>query len=194
MNKHLETFDARLLDALVDGELNERERTELLRRCDRSPASWRQLAQAFLEAQAWRQALTFAERKPGGTPRSLPMPAQRARSRARTFAWISAWAVSALLAFSLGLTERGGRWESRQNELVAAGSAPAIAAAHPAAADQQTAMGQTLTPAVRQQLERLGYRIQERPRVVSVKRSDGLTVQVLVNEVELRYVGRPFSL
>jgi hypothetical protein len=53
---------------------------------------------------------------------------------------------------------------------------------------------QSLSPAVRHELERLGYRIWERPRVVSVQRPDGQTVHVLVNEVELRYVGRPFSL
>jgi len=190
MNKPLETFDARLLDALVDGELNEQDRTDLLRRCDRSPDSWRQLAHVFLEAQAWRQALAF----PAGKPAESPMPASAARSPMRRLAWISAWAVSAILAFSLGLTERGSRHQS-QTELIGAGSGSLpVAAAPPAAAEQQPAVAQTLTPAVRQQLERLGYRIQERPRVVSVKRSDGLTVQVLVNEVELRYVGRPFSL
>ena len=39
-----------------------------------------------------------------------------------------------------------------------------------------------------------GYRVQERPRVVSLRRPDGQTVQRLVNEVEVRYVGSPYSL
>jgi anti-sigma factor RsiW len=191
MNKPLETFDTRLLDALVDGELNDQERADLLRRCDRSPESWRQLAHTFLEAQAWHQALAFPVEKPAESP----MPVSAVRSPMRRLAWISAWAVSALLAFSLGLTERASRHESSQKELIAPGSASLpVAAAPRVAAEHQPVVAQTLTPAIRQQLERLGYRIQERPRVVSVKRSDGLTVQVLVNEVELRYVGRPFSL
>jgi hypothetical protein len=193
MNKHLESFDARLVDALVDGELNDRERADLLRRCEQSSEGWRWLAHAFLEAQAWRQALACPNGKPAAAPKNLPMPAHRVHSRAHTIAWLSAWAVSALLAFSLGLSGRGLRHESQQLAAADPESPPATVA-HPAPAEQPSAVGQALTPAVRQQLERLGYRIQERPRVVSVKRSDGLTVQVLVNEVELRYVGRPFSL
>jgi hypothetical protein len=51
-----------------------------------------------------------------------------------------------------------------------------------------------LTPDARQVLERHGYRVQERPRVVSLRRPDGQTVQMLVNEVEVRYVGSPYSL
>ena len=48
----------------------------------------------------------------------------------------------------------------------------------------------TLTPAARKELERRGFAILERPRILSVKREDGRTVQVLVNEIELRFVGR----
>lgn len=47
--------DQRLLDRLVDGELNETERADLLRRIERAPDGWRCCALAFLEAQAWRQ-------------------------------------------------------------------------------------------------------------------------------------------
>lgn len=46
--------DIRLLDQLVDGELNETERRNLLLRLEHSPDGWRRCALAFLEAQAWR--------------------------------------------------------------------------------------------------------------------------------------------
>jgi hypothetical protein len=44
-------------DRLVDDELNERERRELLGQLDDEPGGWRRCALAFLEAQCWRQAL-----------------------------------------------------------------------------------------------------------------------------------------
>src|SRR5438876_11522290 len=52
--------DRRLLDRLVDGELPERERRELLLRIEKEPDGWRRCALAFLEAQIWRQALATA--------------------------------------------------------------------------------------------------------------------------------------
>jgi hypothetical protein len=44
-------------DRLVDDELGEEERRELLGRLDDEPGGWRRCALAFLEAQCWRQAL-----------------------------------------------------------------------------------------------------------------------------------------
>jgi hypothetical protein len=51
------TIDDGVLDLLVDGELDEAERRELLARLDETPGGWRQCALAFLEAQCWRQGL-----------------------------------------------------------------------------------------------------------------------------------------
>jgi hypothetical protein len=45
------------LDRLVDGEVAEPQRQALLSRLERSPDGWRDCALAFLEAQAWREAL-----------------------------------------------------------------------------------------------------------------------------------------
>src|SRR5690349_18552203 len=45
--------DSRVLDRLVDGELSELERQELLSALDDEPAGWRRCALAFLEAQTW---------------------------------------------------------------------------------------------------------------------------------------------
>src|SRR5207253_643240 len=50
-------LDERLLDHLVDGELADDERRELLMQLEKEPDGWRRCALAFLEAQTWRQAL-----------------------------------------------------------------------------------------------------------------------------------------
>jgi hypothetical protein len=44
-------------DRLVDGELGEPERQQLLAGLDNEPGGWRRCALAFLEAQCWKQAI-----------------------------------------------------------------------------------------------------------------------------------------
>jgi hypothetical protein len=55
----MNTNDTRF-DRLVDDELSEEQRRELLGRLDDEPGGWRQCALAFLEAQCWKQALRQA--------------------------------------------------------------------------------------------------------------------------------------
>ena len=45
-------------DRLVDGELGERERRELLVRLDSEPGGWRRCALRFLESQCWKESLS----------------------------------------------------------------------------------------------------------------------------------------
>ncbi|MGA2059008.1 MAG: hypothetical protein ABSG67_00900 [Thermoguttaceae bacterium] len=52
-------------DRLVDGELSESQRTELLNSLDQEPDGWRRCALAFLEAQCWKKEL-------GGLRQSMP--------------------------------------------------------------------------------------------------------------------------
>jgi hypothetical protein len=52
------------LDRLVDGELNETDRRELLLQFEREPEGWRRCALAFLEAQCWKQELGLMRRSP----------------------------------------------------------------------------------------------------------------------------------
>jgi len=47
--------DDQLLDLLVDDELTESQRRELLCRLDEMPDGWRRCASAFLEAQCWKK-------------------------------------------------------------------------------------------------------------------------------------------
>jgi hypothetical protein len=52
-------------DRLVDGELSESNRTELLNSLDQEPDGWRRCALAFLEAQCWKKEL-------GGLRQAMP--------------------------------------------------------------------------------------------------------------------------
>ncbi len=112
------------LDRLVDGELPEAERRQLLSKLDRQPGGWRQCALAFLEAQSWGQALTHFVRHPtaiadasqsprselsvNATPNSLteiaPAVSPRGRNaRDKRWTWWLALASSFLITFSLGM-------------------------------------------------------------------------------------------
>jgi hypothetical protein len=133
MNAPLSEFDpddeARLLDLLVDGELDEARRAALLLRCEQQPDLWRRCALAFLEAQAWRGELAGLRRAvdapprptdPPAHPTGLPRPAMRITSvepAGRRGIWSSTWsqayalAATLLIACLLGMQARE-RWSS----------------------------------------------------------------------------------
>ena len=99
------TIDDEALDLLVDGELGESARRDLLTRLDARPSGWRRCAMAFLEAQCWRQECRDFAR---GTTSELPTPRVAAR---RSFPFggggtILAMAASFLIALGLGLMVR----------------------------------------------------------------------------------------
>ena len=95
----MNTDDTRF-DRLVDDELSEEERRELLGRLDDEPGGWRRCALAFLEAQCWKQVarrsvdrndsrsagVTPASASAGETPRSLEEPSAVAVDRAAAVA------------------------------------------------------------------------------------------------------------
>ena len=53
MNDSRQPIEQKEIDRLVDGELSETERRELLLRFDARGDSWRRLALAFIEIQVW---------------------------------------------------------------------------------------------------------------------------------------------
>jgi hypothetical protein len=64
MNDGLEReFDDRLLERLVDGELNDAEYRALLAELEHRPDGWRRCALAFLEDQAWGREARSARRQ-----------------------------------------------------------------------------------------------------------------------------------
>jgi hypothetical protein len=66
--------DQHLLDLLVDGELDDVRRRELLTRLDAEPEGWRRCALAFLEHRAWQDTLgSGANLGRRGMPAGQPM-------------------------------------------------------------------------------------------------------------------------
>jgi hypothetical protein len=64
------SVDNAAIDRLIDGELSDIERRELLLQLENDPEGWRRCALAFLEDQAWRQALAGVV---PAVPRSKPV-------------------------------------------------------------------------------------------------------------------------
>jgi hypothetical protein len=87
-----------LIDRLVEGELDGPARRALLLDLDARSDGWRRLALAFLEAQAWREAL-------GGLAREHPEPAGQPPRRPGRWPVVRPWlarAAAFLVVFGLG--------------------------------------------------------------------------------------------
>jgi hypothetical protein len=106
------------LDRLVDGELNETDRHELLLQFEREPEGWRRCALAFLEAQCWKQELGLVRRTPDAAVAQAPaMPADPATVRKVTSDGRAVWrqrlatvltmGACFLIALAIGLNVRG---------------------------------------------------------------------------------------
>jgi predicted RNA binding protein YcfA (HicA-like mRNA interferase family) len=96
---YLSGEDQRLLDLLVDGELNDADRRELLLRLERAPDGWRRCAAAFLEAQAWRgeaRAMVTAPAAPSERS-GRPQPASLAGARSSVQIWMPLALAAGLL-------------------------------------------------------------------------------------------------
>ena len=93
-------------DLLVDGELGEPRRGELLARLDGMPGGWRRCALAFLEAQTWTQDLrAIRQESPVAAPAAQVAPRRRVQpSRLKS---VLAMAASFLIALGLGAYFRG---------------------------------------------------------------------------------------
>jgi hypothetical protein len=110
MSAYFNLDDDRLFDRLVDGELSDRERRELLQSLEAAPAGWRRCAMAFLEAQSWRQGMRRMVRgtapgAPTAAPRTGTQPARRLSTRSMVASL--ALAAGLLLAVTLAVRQRG---------------------------------------------------------------------------------------
>jgi hypothetical protein len=192
-----ELLDARLLDRLVDGELPEVERRELLLRLEAEPGGWRRCALAFLEAQCWRDVLTRPAVAAG--PMAQATPLGKRRSFWRPVLLRTAVAASLVVAFALG-------WAVRNPPAPTVIESP-VASSEPRSPAEpvRPAPGEVADEAPRpspaaeaddpviKQFEQRGFRAERQRRVVSVQLKDGRRIDVPVQEVRLQHVrGRTY--
>ena len=129
--EELRRDESRVLDRLVDGELSQHERRELLAALDDEPGAWRRCALAFLEAQSWRWQLAHVAAEPivaQLTAANSAAPQPRASGRALSGACL-AMAASLLVAFGLGT-----RYSNSGQPQIASSEAPTSVANQPATA------------------------------------------------------------
>ncbi|MBN2475984.1 MAG: hypothetical protein JXB62_15335 [Pirellulales bacterium] len=120
-------LDDRRFDLLVDGELGEADRRELLAGLDDEPSGWRRCALAFLEAQAWKHEFgSILQESPKRQTAEPLVRRWRFGGRGTTLA---AMAASFLVALLLGL-----QWEKFRQSPGPAGLLPTEVAGGPTAA------------------------------------------------------------
>jgi hypothetical protein len=211
------SIENRLIDRLVDGELPDAERRELLLRFDAEPEGWRRCALAFLEAQTWRQAMTPVV-APSGVARpesskSVPSKfftplASRSGHAARFWrpaARFSGLAAGLILAFILGWAfhhkpaapvSDSGSVGPQAESVVERPAQPAqngsIKVAREASnSTQPLRAAADVDPLAKdlQKLQQQGYRVETQQRLVSLESKDGRKLKLPVQEVRIRYVG-----
>lgn len=118
------SFEDRDLDRLVDGELDENRRRQLLLKLETQPDGWRRCALKFLESQAWGAAIaaeaasqgckTAGERVVPSQPTvegATAPPRPRRRGPRDLRPWLNALAAAAALLVALNV---GLQWRDRQ--------------------------------------------------------------------------------
>jgi hypothetical protein len=88
-------LDDRIFDRLVDGDLSPDEYHQVLQALPHHPRGWQRCAEAFLEAQAWRQELGQVRRSPAApeAEKLIPVPKSAAKSVAAD--WLKMLVVAA---------------------------------------------------------------------------------------------------
>ena len=196
------------LDRLVDGALPGDERRALFARLELEPDGWRRCALAFLEAQAWSEAASGGpegwvsaaqptDRQFGGLhcadpPYKAPLSGS-SRHLARVPRLLSI-AAGLVVAFGLGWVMRGGQAEpgivrvERAPTEVVARSSNATLKDVPAPRPRTANPAPSLPTPIVKQLERQGYQLERRQRLVSMETRDGRRLALPVDEVRVRFV------
>ena len=220
-----DSVESASLDRLVDGDLPEGERRELLLRLENDPEGWRRCALAFLEDQTFRKALTPmapAVARPMSSPSvASPTPARGGMAWGRRASIAASLLASTFAAgfAARGLTTAGPRVEvarpdppapaatpetPRPEEIRQVGSLRLVDGSAgesapeafpirsgPGLDDRWLRSQPPSVPAyVRARLERQGFQVAERRKLVSVDLGDGRRVSIPVDEVEVDYVGQ----
>jgi hypothetical protein len=187
-----------LVDRLVDGELPDAERRALLLRLEAESGGWRRCALAFLEAQAWREALGPLAGSGSGAagPAAVGQRAGRRHRSWRRLVRLSGLAAGLVAAFALGWALHGTPAPTGPRTPLArvAPTAPVAPPSPPQPATPEVRPSRpaervaALDPGVRR-WERGGYRAEAQERLVSMELKGGRKVQIPVREVRFRYVG-----
>jgi hypothetical protein len=191
-------FDDRLLlDRLVDGELEEVDRRDLLQRLEAEPDGWRRCALAFLEAQSWREALAPLVAAAGAGPAATNRNRSRRRFREPVARW-AGLAAALALTYVLGRSYRDGPQITQADRPAAFAPAsqvhPSVPAVKPVPLDRVVARAPAArevsqAPAADPLLERWqqrGYHTETQKRLVSMQLRDGRQFDVPVREIRLR--------
>ena len=111
--------EVQLIDRLVDGELEDDKRRELLLSLDFMSDGWRKLALAFVEAQSWQKDFRDLSQS---DPQPEPVPAPAISERRSSSRWtiLIAMAASFAVAFGLATLFRGDAGKSMETESVVA--------------------------------------------------------------------------
>ncbi|MEN6405536.1 MAG: hypothetical protein ABFC77_03595 [Thermoguttaceae bacterium] len=212
-------LDDRPFDRLVDGEMNEAERRQLLAGLDRTPDGWRRCALAFLESQSWRETFgAIAQPKPSVRAATVsPRPRSRWSGPLRV---VAAMAVCFLLAFWAGSLIEQARVERPVGSNDLAKTVPATpqktrAAFAPSKPLQMVTVSspssgsfrvpaveranvdarwlESLPPAmpddVMQAFHRAGHQVEQHRELMPVPLQDGRRLVVPVDQVDVHYVG-----
>jgi hypothetical protein len=176
-------IDAAALDRLVDGELDEAARADLLQALDRHADGWKLCALAFLEAQAWRDA---ARAVPVTAAPAAPQP----HPAGRVVRQLVAVAAVVAVAFCAGFVARGNQSGGQFALQNGSGERPAEMTAPARPASEAGEAPPAIPEYVRSKMERDGYRVEGGRKVVEVALQDGRKVAVPVDTVSYHYVGQ----
>jgi hypothetical protein len=189
----------RLIDRLVDGELGEGERRNLLLRLESEPGGWRRCALAFLEAQNWREALAPVAASVTPAPRppvSSAVPGRRAK-RWRLVARLAGLAAGLAASFVLGWGLHRAPEEAAPQPPMARVLPPPSPPPQPQRLDHierppspepATELPESLESVVKL-WEQAGYHAETQKHLVSMQLKDGRKADVPVHEVRFRYIG-----
>jgi hypothetical protein len=175
--------DDTFFDLLADGALGEEERRALLLRLDRHPDGWRRCALAFLESQAWGEAMSVPAAARPGAAAGAPGKAL-ARGRAPLLI-----AAGLLASFAAGLLASG-RWHDRSTEPAAAmrpeaapsGALPVIEGLD---LDRVSELPPVFTPTMTRAIERRGHVVDVSRQIVEVSIGGGRSLFIPVDELRV---------
>ncbi len=199
-------MDPSQLDRLVDGELSQADRADLLRRLDSEPGGWRACALAFLEARefasasrAWALSHAPASVANPTNPIEGQAPIGPRRRRWRP-ARLGLAASIVALAFLSGWVA-GGRGAGPRSVETARPNPGDLASAQPVEAptaplksperEWADRLPEAVPEYVRSQWERRGYQIEQSRRLISMDLEDGRRVTIPVDDIRVQFVGRP---